>query len=472
MSTQVKLQQVTYPTIGFPAEPRPELAPAVFTRRLALTRRRMAERGLEALVVYGDREHYGTLTWLTNYDPRFEEALLVVFPRGTPLLFVGNEGMTYSNIARLKVERRLFQTFSLLGQPREKVRPLAELLRAAGIGTCRHVGTAGWKYFSAAETGNPDETLELPDYIATALRAAVRKGGRVCNETAMFMDPECGLRNLLEPEQIADFEWVATHNSESLRRGLAAIRIGMTEMEGFATMAASGMPYCCHPVCTTGERLLSSFMGSPTSAKLERGAPIFMTMAYQGANTCRFGWVARGPQDLPAERKDYVSRIAAPYFAGLAAWYETLCVGAQGDALHHAVWDRLTPLGFTLGLNIGHQIAADEWTHSMVSAGSTQTVRSGMYWQADFFPTAPAPYVGAFAEDGVVVADARLRATLKSHYPAMWKRFTARRQFMREQLGIAITDDLLPMSNFCGAVIPYFLSSDKCLVMTEGVLHG
>ena len=472
MASRIQLAKIQFPKIGFPKETRPELSAAVFARRLARTRRRMSERGLDALVVYGDREHYGNIAWLTNYDPRFEEALLIVQPRGTPILFVGNEGMVYSNVARLNVQRRLCQTFSLLGQPRGSARPLADLLRAAGLGKCGRVGTAGWKYFSPAEVRDPDGAFDVPEFIITALRAAIQPGGRVGNETALFMDAGCGLRNLLEPEQIADFEWVATHNSESLLRGLRDIRPGMTEMEGFSKMRVNGLPWCCYPVCATGERVRKYFMPSPTSATIQRGEPIFMTMSYQGATSCRFGWVARGPKDLAAQVRDYVERVAAPYFDSLAAWYGTLCIGASGDALHHAVWDRLTPRGFTLSLNIGHQIAADEWTHSMVSDGSTQIVRSGMYWQSDFFATLPTPHVGAAAEDGVVVADARLRSTLMSRYPVTWGRFEVRRKFMREQLGLAIAEDLLPMSNLCGAVIPFFQSPDLCVVTRQEARHG
>ena len=38
-------------------------------------RRRMDERGLDQLVVYADREHSANLSYLTGFDPRFEEAL-------------------------------------------------------------------------------------------------------------------------------------------------------------------------------------------------------------------------------------------------------------------------------------------------------------------------------------------------------------------------------------------------------------
>lgn len=91
------------------------------------------EQELDALVVYGDREHFANLHYLTNYDPRFEEAILVVLPNGVPSLLVGNEGMGYSKIARLGVERVLYQTFSLPGQPRDLVQPLAGVLADRGL---------------------------------------------------------------------------------------------------------------------------------------------------------------------------------------------------------------------------------------------------------------------------------------------------------------------------------------------------
>ena len=141
------LKRVTYPKIGFPHEPRPEIPAAVFARRLARLRASMAGQNLEAMVVYADREHFANLAWLTNYDPRFEEALAVVRPTGKPVLFIGNEGWSYSNIARLAVERRLYQTFSLLGQPRSSSPPLAQALRDAGVPASgrQRAGVAGWK---------------------------------------------------------------------------------------------------------------------------------------------------------------------------------------------------------------------------------------------------------------------------------------------------------------------------------------
>lgn len=461
-SKYARLRKVAFPSIGLPKEPRPELPARVFTSRLRRVRERMEERALDVLLIYGDREHCGTLSWLTNYDPRFEEALLVVFPTGLPVLLVGNEGMVYSRIARLPVERCLYQAFSLLGQPREKVRPLAEVLESLGFGACARAGVAGWKYFTGREVSSPDTALDVPDFIAQSIRRAVR-GRNVTNETEMFMHPGHGLRMTFEPAQIADFEWIATYNSHCLWEGLRGLRPGLTEMQAFANMRFPGLPLGCYPVCSGGAHFRRTFLASPTSAVIRRGDPFFMTFSLAGSNTCRFGWIARDAGDLPAKARDYVERTAIPYFTALKAWYETLRVGATGHALHHAVWDRLTPLGFRLALNIGHQTGMDEWTHSFVADQSPQRVRSGQYWQADFFATLAGPHVGAFAEDGVAVADPALRRRLARDFPKAWARIQKRRAFMARELGIRLAEEILPLSNFPATVMPYLLAPEMCL---------
>lgn len=458
------LRRVTLPEIGLPAEPRPELPPAVFATRLERTRRRMLERGLDALVVYGDREHFSNIHWLTHYDPRFEETLLVIRPTGRPILFVGNEGMGYSTVARLDVERRLWQSLSLLGQPREQVRPLAGLLKEAGLAAGARVGAAGWKYFSAAEVPDPETALDLPDFIAAALRAAVLPGGRITNETALFMDAERGLRVACEVEQLADFEWIATCNSQAVLEGVRAIRPGMTEHEAFRHMGHNGLANGCHPLVTAGDRVRRHGMASPTSHTLRLGDPVMITMSYQGANTCRFGWLAASAGELAPDIRDYSERVAAPYAAALFAWYEAMRIGVTGSELHGAVHGILDGASVTVGLNAGHLIATDEWVHSLVAAGSQQRVGSGMYWQADFFGLVPTAHHGAFAEDGLAIADAPLRERIRHQYPAMWGRIDSRRSFMSDQLGVTLADEVLPFSNFPAMVVPFFRDPATTLV--------
>lgn len=88
-----------------------------------------------------------------------------------------------------------------------------------------------------------------------------------------------------------------------------------------------------------------------------------------------------------------------------------------------------------------------------------------MFFQADFFPLTNTPHFGAFAEDGLIVADASLRRALQSRYPSLWRRIRLRRQFLIQQLGIEIDDAVLPLSNFPGALMPFLLAPNRCLAL-------
>ena len=54
-----------------------------------------------------------------------------------------------------------------------------------------------------------------------------------------------------------------------------------------------------------------------------------------------------------------------------------------------------------------------------------------MALQMDIIPVSKGPLCRANVEDGVVLADEQLRATLERAYPALWRRVLARRAFHR-----------------------------------------
>ena len=74
--SQVRLETIELPDFGMPDE-RPELPPATYASRVELLRARADARGYDRLLVYADREHSANLSFLTGFDPRFEEAVLV-----------------------------------------------------------------------------------------------------------------------------------------------------------------------------------------------------------------------------------------------------------------------------------------------------------------------------------------------------------------------------------------------------------
>src|SRR5829696_4462325 len=111
----------------------------------------LARAGTEWVAVYGDREHSANLLFLTGFDPRFEEALLLLGPGNRRLLLVGNEGIVHAVVAGLPLEVELFQGFSLMGQPRESTPNLDRVLQGVGLGSGAQVGIIGWKYLTTEE---------------------------------------------------------------------------------------------------------------------------------------------------------------------------------------------------------------------------------------------------------------------------------------------------------------------------------
>src|SRR5688500_15067967 len=89
-SMRVIIEKVELPSFGRPKEI-PEIPPAVYEKRIERLMQRMAEENYDAVVVYADREHSANISWLTGFDPRFEEALFVLTESGQRTLIVGNE---------------------------------------------------------------------------------------------------------------------------------------------------------------------------------------------------------------------------------------------------------------------------------------------------------------------------------------------------------------------------------------------
>jgi Xaa-Pro aminopeptidase len=87
--TAARLSRVDLPDFG-PAGPMPEIPPPLYAKRLERLRARAEQHGYDRLVVYADREHSANLAFLTGFDPRFEEAILVLGPDGEPAILVGN----------------------------------------------------------------------------------------------------------------------------------------------------------------------------------------------------------------------------------------------------------------------------------------------------------------------------------------------------------------------------------------------
>src|SRR6266567_2199980 len=81
--TRVELAEIVLPEFGLPRE-EPTIPAATYEARIAAVRQRASDAGYDVLMVYADREHFANLAYLTGFDPRFEEALLILTQDQTP----------------------------------------------------------------------------------------------------------------------------------------------------------------------------------------------------------------------------------------------------------------------------------------------------------------------------------------------------------------------------------------------------
>ncbi|MYE25848.1 MAG: M24 family metallopeptidase [Chloroflexi bacterium] len=461
MANRVELAELELPEFGLPTV-QPAIPLETYEARIKAVMTRASAAGYDGLLVYGDREHFANLAYLTGYDPRFEEALLILLPGRKPTLLLGNEGMGYSGVSPVDLNRVLYQSFSLLGQPRGDSPLLKDILKAAGLRGDQRVGIAGWKSFDQREASDPARALEIPAFIVEVLTEVVGDRDRLYNATDIFMHPANGVRAINDVDQLAYFEFAAAHTSQAVRRLIFGVEAGMSEFDAVALMRLTGLPQSCHLMFSSGERAALG-LASPSLRRLQAGDPVFLAYGLWGALNARGGWLARDAEDLPAAAPDYVDRLVAPYFRAIVEWYEAIGIGVTGGELQRIIESHLGHPFFGIGLNPGHLIHLDEWLHSPIYANSEIPLRSGMAIQVDVIPATHSPYHTTNIEDGIALADRELRLAFWQKYPAAWDRIQHRRNFMRHALGIKLKPEVLPFSNMPAYLPPFWLSPGRAM---------
>lgn len=441
----VSLKDIAIPQFGVPLA-RPAVPAATYVARVeALLSRAEADW----VVVYADREHLANIAFLTGFEPRFEEALLLLGRKGERIIVTGNESVDYTPVAVLPETRTvLAQSFSLMGQDRSQSPDLTAILRECGIGTGQSIALAGWKYLGAAEW-NGAPTFFVPAFVVDSLRAVVGTSASITDATAILMNPVDGLRTIVDADEIAQLEWGAARASAAVWRIVEGTRPGMSELECAARMGYAGEPLNCH-VMMTSNSAPGPVIGlrSPTARVINEGDGVSTAVGYWGGLSCRAGLVT----DHDAAFLDK----AVGYFNALRAWYETVDIGVAGKAICEPVDAALEPVGLRPALNPGHLVSHDEWMNTPIRRDSEDTIRSGMALQVDIIPV---PMEGGQAlncEDSVVIADADLRAEIATKHPDLHARIEARRAFMRDAIGVELKECILPLSSMPLCLPPFW----------------
>jgi hypothetical protein len=457
-----QIKTVELPDLGR-ADALPELPAAVYLARLEATLSRMRQAELNMLVVYGDREHSANLAYLTGFDPRFEEALLLLSADGRKKLLAGNECMGYLPDAALGLDVERFQDFSLLGQPRGDSRTLGQIFAEFGVTSGVRVGCVGWKYFDESLIPGGELALEIPSYLVDLLRDLCKDRKRVTNATAIFMHPQTGLRIRSEPEEIAQFEFAAGVTSAGVTALLNHLQLGVREQDLEKHLDSCGLTLSCHRMVSFGDKARRG-LASAGASRAQVGDAYTTAFGVTGALTARAGVIARGPEDLNETLQEFYPRFATNYFAVTAAWYEALAVGVPARDVFHAAESVRDPQLFDFALNPGHYLHLDEWVHSPFSPNSDVVLDSGMVLQMDIIPISRGPFCCANAEDGVFLADSDLQAEIAARFPDCWRRVVARRDWIRRTLGIALDDTVFPLADTTGWFAPYALDLTRAFV--------
>lgn len=441
-----------------PLGPEPVLEERVYAARLAATRARMADAGLDALIVYADREHYANVSFLTGFDPRFEEALLLLrADGGEPAVLAGNESLSFCERAGTPVRGVLCQSLSLPSQDRSRRRRVADALGAAGLGRGERVGVVGWKPIPPADAPAARHPLAVPQFVLSEIEDYL--DGPIADATLLLCGVD-GLRAVNEADQLALHEHRATRASHCVWRAVEAVAPGASELEVSAAMGLVGLPLACHVMCTSGAESVNG-LASPTDRVLAVGDRFSTAVGFWGGLCCRAGLVAEAAD--PAV-EPYLERFAVPYLRAIHEWYASVRIGATGGEVSERVRAALEPTAVRALLDAGHLIHLDEWFDTPFAPGSTAPLRSGTALQCDVIPVSERwPGDAANVEDSLALADEDLRAELAERYPEAWARVVARRELMTATLGYEIADELLPFSDRQGAFAPALLSPETVL---------
>lgn len=419
----------------------------------------MRHRGLDQLLIYNDVEHAGNFQYLVGFFTRFEEGLLVVNADGSMRFVLGNENLNKADKALVTADAVHAPQFSLPNQPDVVEKSMYDLLKEAGVTPGTRVGVVGWKCFTSSAM-NAATSYDLPYFIMQPVLDIVGNAGKVVNATDIFIG-EHGARTTNNANEIAHYEFGASLASDAELDAIDALEPGVTEMELGDKMSRFGQRTSVVTIAASGPRFVRGNM-FPTNHAVSVGDPISLTVGYAGGLSSRAGFAVSSDKELPDGQRDWIDRVAKPYFRAYAHWLESIRVGMKGGELFEEV-ERVLPreqYGWTLCP--GHLTAEEEWLSSPVYENSTWRFESGMLFQIDIIPSVSG-YGGVNAESTIALADEDLRNEIKRQYPAMWARMSARRSYLIETLGIDVSDDVLPLCSTVGYLRPYLLDHTRAL---------
>ncbi len=419
---------------------------------------KMRKEGYETIVVYADLEHGSNFEYLCGFLPRFEEALLVLHSSGQAYMVLGNENLNKAVKSRIEVTAVHMPHFSLPNQPMKTEKSVAGILAQCGLSKAKKIGLVGWKNFTSKFDDNA-ALYDIPYFIVEAIKN-ICKQAKISNAAYLFIG-ENGLRTTNNANEFAHYEFGAALAGNCILEAMEELDVGKTEMQVAEKLAAFGQRHNVVTIMATGERFEKANM-YPSNKVIKRGDRISITTGFKGGLQSRSGYAVSCAEELPEGEKDYLEKVAIPYFSAVKIWLEMIHIGMAGKELYDRIEGALPKAQYGWSLNPGHLCADEEWLASPVYPGSVEVLKSGMLFQIDIIPSVPG-YGGISCESGVLLADEGLREEIKKEYPEIWNRIQKRRVYIQEELGIHISDEILPTSNATAYCRPFLLNREAAL---------
>lgn len=463
----VKLNPIDAPP-RFNAIAKIAISDSTIAARKAKVINNMIQANIDYLLVYADKEHGGNFEYLTGFIPRFEEAALVLHVSGEVYLLLGNENLKLSQYARISNTAIHIPYFSLPNQPMENRKTLVELLADSGIKQAKKVGVAGWKLFTSQLDDN-NQLFDIPYFLQDAIKQSVSSETAITNATNLFIGSDIAARVTNNANELAHYEYGANLASNCVLNALAAVDVGITEKQLGSLLADEGQPNTVVIIAATGERFEQANL-YPGDKAIQLGDKISLTTGFKGGLSSRTGYAVHHADELPAAQRDYLDKVAIPYYATVVTWLENIRIGMLGKEMYALVETVFPKAQYHWSLNPGHLTADEEWLCSPIYSGSEEKIRSGMLFQIDIIPAVKG-YAGVSAEDCIALADQLLRDELAAHYPEVWQRIQQRRAYLSNTLNIHLSEEILPMSNTLGYLRPFLLDKYSALQCSKDATH-
>lgn len=441
----------------------PEVNSNDYKKRIGVLVEAAQKQEFDHVVIYGNREHFSNMHYLTGFDPRFEDALLILTKDKKPVIIVGLEGEDYCKIIPYDIETKLYIPFGLPGQPGTS-KSLSTLLQESGIKAGEKIAVIGYKHYANLK-GKVDYCIDLPHFIGQSLIDLLGKEN-VLNKTDWMISNEYGLRMILSAKEIIQSEFSSTKSSRKTYNAIANVKEGMSEMEASQLLNVDGEPMITYPGLSFGIENTSYGLASPThKKKLEKGDMESIGIGYRRANIHRLGCFVNDKKELIDAFGEHAYDFTKLYFEAVCKWYEIFKIGVSGKEIHNKVqkvFDKCAE--YSTKLNYGHQISTEEWINSMIAEDCNAKVKSGMAFQCDFTVGIQNPSYALHVEDGIVIADEELQEEIKLLAPQCYQRMMNRRKFMIETLNIQIQPEVLPLSDMQAMMFPFMGNTNTIMI--------